>query len=127
MSVLIKGMSLPDNCYECPCLRHDSIDGINAYQCNLTLNTYDDNTQKMWTARDEDCPLVEVHTPHGRLIDADELLKEMNLAIAMMSGMMKTMDAEDDGELQMELKAYRDIRDGIKGEPVVIEAEGGEQ
>lgn len=54
-----------------------------------------------------------------RAIDGDELIKKMNLAISMMSGMMKALDAEEDEGLQMELKAYRDIRDGIKEEPTI--------
>ena len=54
-----------------------------------------------------------------RLIDADALVEKLNLAIIMMSGMIKMLNAEDDEGLQMELKAYRDIRDGIKEEPTI--------
>ena len=54
-----------------------------------------------------------------RLIDADALLAKMNLAIAMMKRTMKNFDIEDDPECQMELKAYQDIRDGIKDEPTI--------
>ena len=54
-----------------------------------------------------------------RAIDADEFIKKLNLAISMMSGMMKMLNAEDDEGLQMELKAYREIRDGIKEEPTI--------
>ena len=52
-----------------------------------------------------------------RLIDADALLMNMNLAIAILEGTMKNLGLQDDAECQMELKAYRDIRDGIKDEP----------
>ena len=52
-----------------------------------------------------------------RLIDADALLMNMNLAIAVLEGTMKNLGLQDDAECQMELKAYRDIRDGIKDEP----------
>lgn len=54
-----------------------------------------------------------------RVIDADSLVEKLNLAISMMSGMMKMLNAEDDEGFQMELKAYRDIRDGIKEEPTI--------
>ena len=54
-----------------------------------------------------------------RLIDADELLKKMDLAIAMMERTMIALDIEDDAEAQMELKAYKDIRNGINDEPTV--------
>lgn len=60
MSVLIKGMEMPENCLVCfvPC----------SLLCDL-----DDYDRKR--IRHPDCPLVEIPTPHGRLIDADELLK----------------------------------------------------
>lgn len=54
-----------------------------------------------------------------RLIDADALLMKMNLAIAILEGTMKNLGLQDDAECQMELKAYRDIRDGIKDEPTI--------
>lgn len=54
-----------------------------------------------------------------RCIDADALVKKMNLAIAMIKMTMKNFDIEDDPECQMELKAYQDIRDGIKNEPTI--------
>lgn len=37
MSLIIKNEPMPDNCYECPCCRHDSYDGIQSFQCNITL------------------------------------------------------------------------------------------
>ena len=46
MSVLIRGMVMPKNCFTCPFK-------------NLEIC-------------DEDCPLIEV-PPHGRLIDADAI------------------------------------------------------
>ncbi len=53
MSVLIKGMEMPKNCTECHA------------RCRLYLNG-----RKF---RHPNCPLIEVKTPHGRLIDADKL------------------------------------------------------
>ena len=53
MSVLIKGMNMPKNCRECPFLHETSI----CYEFS-------------------DCPLVEVKSPHGSLIDADKMVKE---------------------------------------------------
>ena len=54
-----------------------------------------------------------------RAIDADALVAKMNLAIAMLKRTMKNFDIEDDPECQMELKAYQDIRNGIKDEPTI--------
>lgn len=47
---------MPENCAECPCLRHDSLEGVHAYQCNVTLKIKEDLDIKP-----EHCPLKEVH------------------------------------------------------------------
>lgn len=62
MSLLIKGMDMPECCEVCPC--YNWIEDI----CRITESPNDFSD-----ARIEDCPLVEVSTPHGRLIDADRL------------------------------------------------------
>ena len=54
MSILIKGMEMQKNCGWCP-LRGSCVHRI-YMEC-----------------RPEDCPLIEVPEPHGRLIDADKL------------------------------------------------------
>ncbi len=68
MSVLTKGMDMPENCWDCPCLN-----GEDGY-CQLRKEyVYGDVPRS--------CPLVPV-PPHGRLIDADALnakFKEMGL------------------------------------------------
>lgn len=62
MSVIIKGMKMPENCTRCDYI------GLNvAIGCPVMSGL---------NGRATDCPLVEVPTPHGRLIDADELKKE---------------------------------------------------
>lgn len=65
MSLLIKGMEMPQNCLSCP-LQGGTAD------CRLTQKTYN------WglTERPSDCPLVPVPT-HGRLIDADALTERL--------------------------------------------------
>lgn len=52
MSILIKGMSKPKTCDDCI---------VPLSKC--------DYLQK----RADDCPLVEIPTPHGRLIDGDKI------------------------------------------------------
>lgn len=123
MSVLIKGMEMPETCEDCEFHRYHS---HNEYVCIATPLFYPMNLANTKGIRKDFCPLVELPEKHGRLIDGDELFKHMNIAIAMMSGMMKAIGAEDDEGMQMELKAYRDIRDGIKDYETVIEAEGEE-
>ena len=66
MSVLIKGMKMPDNCESCAfesgfgfCLaKSDNFCGYTNYR-----------------KRPDWCPLVEVPEPHGRLIDGDEFVR----------------------------------------------------
>lgn len=67
MSVLVKGMDMPKNCSTCD---------LNVYEngylyCDL-LGMVDNIPNK----RDADCPLIEVPTTHGRLIDADDVLTQ---------------------------------------------------
>lgn len=62
MSVLIKGMVMPQCCGECKFM-------VDRW-CYASEDAY-----FVENKRHPDCPLVEVPTPHGRLIDADKLLK----------------------------------------------------
>ena len=66
MSILIKGMEKPKECYCCPC----STINMNGRwgKCNLLGRDYAGNPHKIY----DDCPLVEIPS-HGRLIDADRL------------------------------------------------------
>ena len=57
MSVLIKGMEMPKRCGGCP------LRGVCKQRIYIEY-------------RPKDCPLIEVPTPHGRLIDADKLANE---------------------------------------------------
>lgn len=65
MSILIKGMEMPKNCAECE-----------RWSICKCLNDYDDYESILYAVEDGDlvkadgCPLVEIPTPHGRLIDA---------------------------------------------------------
>ena len=63
MSILIRGMEMPDRCGECAFY----IDGA------CYGKGYRDYRAIMDTVKPDDCPLVEIPTPHGRLIDADAI------------------------------------------------------
>ncbi len=64
MSILIKDMKMPQNCCECP------------FEKDVFYNRSDDTicaiTGKLTGINK--CPLVEI-PPHGRLIDADALMR----------------------------------------------------
>ena len=69
MSILIKDMNMPQNCEECDLKvwdEYDNIDYVCPFSEVIVLNI----------GRQGSCPLVEV-PPHGRLIDADALVKEV--------------------------------------------------
>ena len=69
MSLLIKGMKLPKNCLLCPCHVHEGIGMGRYYYCQAI----DDEPIVSEMYCPKDCPIVEIPTPHGRLIDADNL------------------------------------------------------
>ena len=69
MSVLVKGLDMPKSCSDCV-MRSCSI--FTDHNTCMALK------KDIWNLcvlveRLEDCPLVEIPTPHGRAIDADEL------------------------------------------------------
>ena len=62
MSVLLN-ITMPKTCEVCPC-------NDDNWRCGATKEYFD--YDDMCERRRADCPLIEVPTPHGRLIDADE-------------------------------------------------------
>ena len=60
MSILIKGMDMPNVCAYC---------FLDASECDLHVKV------NIWRERHPDCPLIEL-PPHGDLVDRDELLAE---------------------------------------------------
>ena len=75
MSVLIKGMEMPEDCRECPL----EMFYINCgdTRCRATNKFLAKNYNIPFSGRPDWCPLVEVPAPHGRLIDADALLEDV--------------------------------------------------
>ena len=74
MSVLIKGVGLPINCRLCRMcdLRYYG-DGQYLHTCIFVGSVVEAVAEGV---RSEVCPLVEIPTPHGRLIDADRLTRK---------------------------------------------------
>lgn len=70
MSILIQGMEMPKCCTECSCCRHDNWNGKTAHQCNVSLITFSAEDENwIYDQRPNWCPLVEIPTSHGRLVD----------------------------------------------------------
>ena len=73
MSIFINSkVHLPSNCEKCPFNYADMSVGI----CIAADKTID--TRTYGRKRHPDCPMTELPTPHGRLIDADELIGYLN-------------------------------------------------
>lgn len=64
MSILIKGATLPDSCWDC------EADFAYKIGCELWQDF-----EGFCEQRHPNCPLIEIPTPHGRLIDEDEIFK----------------------------------------------------
>lgn len=102
MSVIVKGMKMPERCEKCFMCQSDCM-GCKVTQNFIILKK--GQNKPLW------CPLVEV-SPHGRLIDADSLdnriycelpIKEFGNALIM-----------------------RRMRELVDEAPTIIEAEGEE-
>ena len=87
MSILIKGMEMPTSCGECDlCACYVREDGTEEnYRCPITMypiHNFDERHKR--------CPLVEL-PPHGRLIDADALMKKVEHDTPLSTVFEKTM------------------------------------
>ena len=96
MSILIRGMEMPERCGAC---------FLRVGGCKQRI---------YMEQRPKYCPLIEVHTPHGRLIDADAVNKAMDERIEKL---------KDDKSIY-EASCVATALDMFA--PTVIEAEGGE-
>ena len=105
-SVLVKGMDMPTECEYCALCRYYRDNG--SVWCNAKNRVLLTHWEKPdWTHLDirkpDWCPLVEVRTPHGDLIDRDELF-------------IPALSSSHDNEM---------VGDIISDAPKVIEAEDG--
>ena len=113
MSVLIKGMEMPESCDKCRFCVNGFTDEAPMYECGV--QSYDnvsvlvESSGKPFDFRPDWCPLVEVPTPHGRLIDADEL---------------KTAFPACDNHMNIKIAS---VRATINHMQTIIEAEGSKE
>ena len=72
MSLILKGIDMPKSCNGCEfnyCLEGGSYEWWECVILHDDINQFD--------TRRTDCPLVEIPTPHGRIIDEKELLDKI--------------------------------------------------
>lgn len=82
MGVYVKGLEMPKVCAECPFreVRYDP--GYYNYEhCRALGKIFNEHSLEIdvFEEKFNDCPLIEIPTPHGRMIDADALFKAMGL------------------------------------------------
>lgn len=108
MSVLIRGMEIPKNCGEC-FVRY--VDHCGYIRCGATQQLVKSGAKDRY----DDCPLVEIPTPHGRLGDLDALQKQVENTI-------------QDAHMSLLWKQGMMYAHGlVETSKTVIEAEGSEE
>lgn len=121
MSVVIKGMEMPETCDDCPFhIYHSHYE----YVCKATPLFYPMNLANSKGIRKDWCPLIALPDKHGRLIDADEL----------MDGWMDLRNATKYGNKSEEQQHHSystmmmyEIADEIEDALTVLEAEGEQE
>lgn len=103
---------MPETCFQCM-----TSDLRTAVRCD----------QWSETGKAPSCPIQEIPEKHGQLIDVDELVQTLDSAINLMESMLDLLELDADDGCLIELKAYRDIRDGIKELDAILEAERVEE
>lgn len=68
MGVYVEGLPMPKNCSDCPFYYHGFCEALD----DRIASVWD---QEDYLGRHEECPLTEVKTPHGRLIDSEPLCR----------------------------------------------------
>ena len=114
MSVLIRGMQMPDNCSRC-----DILVGTFCQRLNIDVDPFYDGA----ISRNNNCPLVELPEKHGDLIDRQKLLEDN-----------KHLEYPTDGKYRRD-RAWavgfnagaRHCNEHAVYAPTVIEAEGVEE
>ena len=111
MSVLIKGMKMPENCLNCPM----QFGGW----CYVAPAEIDERVaptvDEAWEQGKPDwCPLVEVPEKHGRLIDSEEFKNILTLGVV--TAQMLGSEENTCSDIQF----MKEILDEV---PTVIEAE----
>lgn len=103
MSVLVKGMKMPENCKECM-----SSDLRTTIKCTewTEISAGRRENERAWS-----CPLVEIPEKHGRLIDADALADDLEY---------DAQNFDDDHELKFNAAMW--LRSNQN--KVIVEAEG---
>lgn len=106
MGVYIKGMEMPKSCMLCSFCVPEA-DEANGEMCMVTGKLMPPCNHE----RLDDCPIVPV-PPHGRLIDRDALIKELEIT-----------EEDDHNGATLLMAVFLEV---LKSAPTIIPAEEGE-
>lgn len=77
MSVVVKGMHIPESCRECPFENYYSDTGKTVCMASLRVLAIGFGIIS-FDGRHSSCPIVALPDKHGRLVDADAIVNAMN-------------------------------------------------
>ena len=109
MSVIVKGVEIPKSCSKCGWFDMGGGDG---YRCTLLRKSFD-MWNKISVARDKNCPLIEIPTSHGDLVDLNDTVHP--------NDSMRRMTIDE------QLRRTCEGWSADRKQYVVIEAEGSEE
>lgn len=121
MSVIIKGMKMPKSCDSCDLIQFDDEE----LEAHCPLSPYYRWCGTPPDYRPEGCLLVEIPTPHGDLVDRDDLTDEINrvtfaerydynVAYNIVTDAETIIEAEHKSEAQKWARVGRDISKGLQ-------------
>ena len=122
MSIIIKGMEMPTCCYKCPVRRRDGMDIV----CPIAHERFSVADINILEYRLDNCPLVPV-PPHGRLIDADELMKEFEKAQRTMEQHGQEYSCSFMSSSQEISTEWYCVEDMLENAPTIIPPSGGKE
>ncbi len=105
MSILIKGMKMPQKCGQCKLFHVEYPMYCTAAEGHRTVGAPYGMPRPDW------CPLIEVKEPHGDLTDKDKLMAEF-------------IDSDLD---HLQRNDWKEVIQIVADAPTVIEAEGSEE
>lgn len=111
MSIVIKGVEMPNACCHCPC--------SDSTGCAVTGRVMTTEEMAGMLENIGDCPAHPLPEKHGRLIDADAFAKHLREAVKSVEAFAPQMATALEA-------AVRDLEDSKKT-PTIVEAEGEEE
>lgn len=106
MSVVVKGMETPENCWQCILLGIRTAIGC-AEWTKISAGRY--KTERAWS-----CPITALPDHHGRLADADAMMDDICNSINQMTKIGIAVDGN---------YLWGKLNDALDNAPTIIEAE----